>query len=129
MATEEYQFQKAWDRYKIQQSLGCFSIIIIVGVIFTLKQIPAYYSQIFGILFFLFLLICVAWYFYKGFWKCPHCKKDFKKYWKGSGMPSKYCENCKLPIYYGSSYFFDYWGMEKGKELIEKIEQGKGIKK
>lgn len=128
MANDRYAYQKEWDRYKMQQSFGCLSIIVLVIIIFILKQLPIYYSQIFSIISFFILLACLGWYAHKGFWKCPRCKKDYKKYWKGSGMPSKYCENCSLPIYYCSSYFFDYWGTEKGNELIEKNDPGKGKK-
>lgn len=55
---------------------------------------------------------------------CPRCGfsylYDFWKYpfRRNTGIYER-CKKCRLPIYFGSTYFYDYWGTEKGNELIQ----------
>lgn len=58
-------------------------------------------------------------------WKCPRCKKLYSKHRYYLGERRDMCQNCNLPIYFGSNYFFDYWGKEKGQEFIKQISEGK----
>jgi hypothetical protein len=66
-------------------------------------------------------VVVVLMLFDKGGWKCPRCKLQFD--YRKRTIPTKYCINCELPIYYGSTHFFDYWGTEQGNKLIEKVRK------
>jgi hypothetical protein len=119
---EKYPFQKEWYEYKRQRSFGCLTIVLIFLVFFLTRRFAPNFQQLIGILFIVFIIGNLVWLLIKGSWKCPRCKRDFHNY-LSKRYPLKYCEHCNLPQYYGSSYFFDYWGVEKGNELIKKNEQ------
>lgn len=124
MPEETSKYQKEWDGYKERKSLGCLIALIIIPVFLLLRyflpQLPDYFG---GILFVAFVFAVFISMFFKGFWKCPRCGHAFD-YGKRT-VPAKKCIECNLPLYYGSSYFYDYWGSEQGNDLTRKIREGK----
>jgi hypothetical protein len=125
MPEEITKYQKEWDERRQSNSLGCLILLIIVPLFLLLRnfftRLPDYFSVIFFIAFMLALLISM--FFDKGGWKCPRCGQDFD--YRRRMVPTKKCIECSLPIYYGSSHFYDYWGSERGNDLAQKVKEGK----
>jgi uncharacterized C2H2 Zn-finger protein len=76
-------------------------------------------------------VVTMAAVIYSSLWRCPRCNKLFgavdgfdaliRKAWS-----VKQCRNCRLPKYYGSKYFTDYWGTEKPKNLVSESKTAHG---
>jgi len=120
----ENLYQKEWETYKQRNSLGCLFVLILIPLILILRsflpQMLDYFSQF---LFFGFILAFLLFMFFdEGGWKCPRCKRPFD--YRRRITRAQKCINCGLPIYYGSSYFFDYWGIEQGSKLDIQIKDG-----
>lgn len=125
MPEETTKYQKEWDSYKQGNSLGCLIALIIPPVFLLLRyflpELPDYFG---GILFIAFVFaVYISIFFDKGGWKCPRCGNAFDY---GTRIaPAKKCVDCSLPVYYGSSYFYDYWGTEQGNDLARKTREEK----
>lgn len=129
---ETTKYRQEWEEYKDKKAVGFVFILIgipiFAGIIYFSRNYPQFskYIQIIlpiviGILFFAGLYFR----FYGNRWKCPRCREDFRLQ-KGFGaMTGRNCLNCNLPLYYGSPYFYDEWGTEKGKELAKMIAENK----
>jgi hypothetical protein len=126
MPEETAKYQKEWDDYKERKASGCLVVLPIVPLILLLRYfLPEMPDYVGGILFVAFaFFVFISLLFDKGGWKCPRCGQMFD-YRRRRIAPSKKCINCKLPVYYGSSYFYDYWGTEKGSDWAQKIKEGK----
>ncbi|HLL99617.1 MAG TPA: hypothetical protein VK400_01065 [Pyrinomonadaceae bacterium] len=124
MPEEISKYQTEWDDYKEGNSLGCLLVLIIVPLILLLRyflpQMPDYFSVILFIVF--AFVIFISNFSENDGWKCPRCRQRFD--YRKRIVPTKKCVECKLPIYYGSSHFYDYWGTEKGNDLARKIKEG-----
>jgi hypothetical protein len=123
MENEEYPYQEEWESYRDGNALGCLLVPVIIGLILLWRhfspQLPDYIG---GVLFVVFMVIVfIQSFFYQGGWKCPRCREDFDH--QKRIKPTKKCVHCGLPIYYGSSYFYDHWGTEQGNDLIEKVRK------
>ncbi len=129
MESEEYPYQREWKARKEGNSLGCLALFVIIPLIFLVRHFSEALPNYFGeILFFLFMLTAfVFMIFDKGGWKCPRCKQDFD--YRKRIIPAKNCIHCELPIYFGSTFFFDYWGTVQGKEQIQKVKEQEYLKK
>jgi hypothetical protein len=131
MSDETTKYQKEWDAFKDQQANGCLTGVIFVISFIIVSTITTNYPQYAkissGVLIGIFLVLFVN-YFYKQLagknWKCPRCKSEYDDRYL---RRRKYieCLNCRLPLYYGSSYFYDQWGTEQGKILAKQITEGK----
>ncbi|MCU1289372.1 MAG: hypothetical protein JWN60_1601 [Acidobacteria bacterium] len=120
MSEEIKKYQRQWEHYQDKKGQGCLMAIIILpalgALVYISRNFPHYSSEaLFGII--VVFGISAVVYFYMENFKCPRCKMNFD--YRKTNTPTEKCINCKLPIFYGSSYFFDYWGMERGSNLIE----------
>lgn len=120
MSEEIIKYQREWEHYQDKKGQGCLMAIFILPVLGTLVYISRnflHYSNaaLFGIVVTFGILAVI--YFFTGGFKCPRCKSNFD--YKKTNTPTEKCINCKLPIFYGSSYFLDYWGTERGNTLVE----------
>lgn len=131
MQTDETtKYQKEWDDYKNQQADGCLiGIFLVVAFIITSvisRNYPDYEKFFIGIFVGLFFIVFV-YHFYKyifgKYWKCPRCTKVY--YYPNRWDTDNKCRSCNLPKYYGSSYFYDQWGTEQGKDFAKRIEEKK----
>lgn len=129
MSEETTKYQKHWKDYKNRQSDGCLLGLIIipavVAIIVVSRNDPAYSNALAFVIFVIIgglILLRSFNYISDNDWKCPRCQQDFD-YSKRRFV--KNCINCGLPIYYGSSYFYDQWGTEQGNELAQKVKDGK----
>ena len=125
MPEEIAKYQKEWDEYKEGNSLGCLSVLILIPLFLLLRHfLPPQMSDYFGIILFIAIGfgILISIFSQKEGWKCPRCGQLFD--YAERIVPTKKCIHCELPIYYGSSHFYDYWGTEKGNDLAQKIKEG-----
>ena len=114
-------YQDEWNEFQKQKNKHSFEnifIILLFGVLIWISPEQFYLTALFLLVWFGYEIVK---YVKRENWKCPKCREDFQL-----RIPSKehreFCLNCKMPVYYGSVYFEDYWGEEKAKVLIEKQE-------
>jgi hypothetical protein len=126
MSEETTKYQKEWDTIKARKADGCivamFLIPIIAVGIYIARNYPDYQNAIttgFVLVFLVFALISLYSESSSTF-DCPQCSLNFDRHIRT--FPTNKCIHCKLPIYYGSSYFFDYWGREEGNRLSQEIK-------
>jgi predicted RNA-binding Zn-ribbon protein involved in translation (DUF1610 family) len=138
MENEQYPYQDEWDEYSFRKALIVLTFVIAMPLVIAAGLI---FKTIFGdnreiiknIVLVLFgvaaasIVFCVFRYV---LWRCPRCKKYFRhEIWldalsRRTESPTQ-CKNCGLPKYYGSSFFYDYWGTEQGDDLSRRIMEGK----
>ncbi len=114
MSEETTKYQQQCENYQDDKGKGCLMAVIALPILVTAVYISRNFPDlsntvILGI--FITIGIFAFFSFYKGNFKCPRCKENFD-YIK-TNTPTDKCINCKLPIFYGSSYFFDYWGLSR----------------
>jgi len=128
--TEKYPYQKNWEDFRFRQALPFLSFflwiffILILAIVGLLAgAIAVTITRALGLFFFILtacLMIFGSYYFMV--WKCPDCNDYYfietrfdcltKKSYR-----AKYCKHCRLPRYFGSTFFAEHWGSEKAKEL------------
>lgn len=129
---ETTKYQEEWEEYKDEKSVGFVFVLvgipIFAGIIYFSRNYPQfskYIQIILPIVFVILLLSALFFELYGNRWKCPRCQQDFRPR-KGFGAAiGRNCINCNLPLYYGSPYFYDEWGIEKGKEIAKLIAENK----
>lgn len=130
MSEETTKYQKEWDDYTDRQIntwlVGICFVIIFVVLVIVVRKYPAY--EKIGEAF--VILTIVGWILYglyclvtDNYWKCPRCQEIY--YFPNSWKTNNKCQNCNLPKYYDSSYFYGKWGTERGKDLAKQIEEEK----
>jgi len=127
---ETTKYQKEWEDYTDRQInswlIGiCFVIIFVVLIIITRKYpVDEKIGETIVILGFVIGILYSLYRFVTGkYWKCPRCKEVY--YYPSRWRTDNKCRSCNLPKYYGSSYFYDQWGTEQGKDFAKQIEDGK----
>ena len=120
------KYSDQWERLRDENSSGCLIGLLVIGIAVAITIISAFDKQISSILgsaFFVgFLCFVIYFKYFKQTWKCPRCGKDFDYPYRPRTV--KYCVNCGLPQYYGSSRYFDIWGTKDGLEMADKIRRG-----
>ena len=123
MSEETTKYQKAWDEFQDIDGFGCLIGLIILPLfalaIYISKNYPVYENAVMITVVIIFSVSAIL-SFLNGRGRCPRCKKYFD-YFRRENVSK--CVNCKLPIYYGSSRFYDFWGTEQGNELAEKVKK------
>lgn len=129
--SEKYPYQKEWKDYRKRKNIFILSFLAYFPIMILLMYLSGYLfgtSKFIGID--LNLVYFVGYLIFFGFcgfrfqlWKCPSCRKSFQSKWWWHNIFSSKCLHCKLPKYFGSTYFEQSWGTEKAKELIEKEKQ------
>ncbi len=133
---KKLKFESEWREYRKRrnQYYLAFGLIplylIFIGIFdYLLTMIlekPSNYENVLSSLYFLiissyFFLVLVTLARFNT-WKCPNCNEQFFafSFWVTSPTMMKNCENCKLPKFYGSSFYkgisnFIDWGTTKVK--------------
>lgn len=129
---EKYIYQEQWEDYKDSKVsklvFSIFCLIVFIGILIIAPNYPEFGKSLkifFPIIFVIGILIGIYKLILKKGWKCPHCKELFSTERYYLGERNDICQNCDLPIYFGSSYFLDYWGKEKGREFIKQFGEDK----
>jgi len=131
MADEITKYQKEWDEYKDRKAdnflFGVVLVICFIAAAILAGNFPQYEKAVF-IGFFLIIGAFIVFYVYRyvfgKVWMCPRCQELYD-YPRRRVKDVSNCRNCNLPIYYGSSYFYDRWGTEQGEKLAKQISEGR----
>ena len=119
------KYENEWDKTGPEHYGGCLILIpvlLLLLLAFLLSgEFPSASKYLEVGAFALFILCVFYWKNYVGPPKCPRCKLNFDYY---HPRAVRYCVNCGLPKYYGSSKYFDRWGSKDGNEMLFKISRG-----
>lgn len=128
MPEETTKYQKEWNEFRTGKMVA-YTIPLLV--FFVLTAITVAIASLFGINDLLSKLILIPlvptailalWTWGRvRYWKCPRCGDLFD--YTGRGW-WRSCRNCKLPKYYGSSWYQDTWSPDMGREMADKIKKG-----
>lgn len=135
MKTEsDYFYKDQWEYFKFWRFMCFVSITFCIPFVLFIAYISIHIVRdywvikyiVWGFLSLWGSLIAFSAYKFLIFY-CPRCRKSFSNIFskfltRYKPERSEKCNNCQLPIYYGSVYFFEYWGSERGNELIKKLE-------
>ena len=132
MSEEITKYQQQWNEYQNEKGNGCLFGMIVLPffalTVYLAREFLTHPTEI--IVGILGLVLILSWLFKQPKWTCPRCGGDFYSRWKHHNLTrAKICIDCQLPIYYGSTYFFDYWGTERGNEQAEQVRQQENLRK
>lgn len=126
MSEETTKYQKEWDEFRKTDRSGCIVLLLalpfVVLALFLSSAYPqfSYYLNIITIVFIALPMVYLTYSAYKGDRpKCPRCGSYFDNY---KPMAVKFCVQCGLPKYYGSSYYYDLWSEAEAGEMAEMVK-------
>jgi hypothetical protein len=134
---EKFPYQHAWEDYRFRKALP-FLIFLswpflgILSVLFGDAVRRSGFGTWLGLSVFIATAILIlSATIYSTLWRCPRCNKPFgaadsfdfltRKAWR-----VKKCLTCNMPRFYGSTFFVEYWGVDKAKELETEVQSKVG---
>jgi len=116
-------YEKEWNDYKDRKAKGCAGLFVFIPcfalLLYVLRTYPDFANKIFFGFFVVGGIYYLLTFTQDNSFKCPRCGSSFD--WSKRMMSARYCVICALPIYYGSSHFYPYWGPTYGKALADKV--------
>jgi|SRR5215213_175889 len=102
--SEEYQYQKQWERYRLFIKLWVIMLPLLFAPYCLLANDVSFiprkavvYSIVLSWIIFIIINLSIM------FWKCPCCQRFYFQWWKKINILSDFeCKNCDLEKYKGS---------------------------
>jgi hypothetical protein len=129
---ETTKYQNEWDELRRRRKNGVIVTLIIFPLIavliFVSRNYPDMRTVINSVSPYVVVPVWLAVLIFAllgKHWKCPRCGNDYHYHYGANVWKHRRaCRNCRLPLYYGSSKFYDYWGRDAGLDLAGRVKNG-----